>query len=248
MLKYLKSAFLVRQRIPLLGAVPINLMLLAIIALMGLVHPAFWLLGAAAEVALLWALVGNARFRKLVDASAVEVEAEQQPIQLELNPAAQSQLAALQEVLLRIETDYAKFSPSDPTARENMRNLRELEQCYLQLLQARQHLDADRKLETVKLQLAELDQALANPALAPALRTSKQATRDLLERRLAAIDQRQATRSEIESDLARIEAQVHLAADAASVHAKPATLSFDLDFASRMIAHPELYDGPRPSE
>ncbi len=253
MLRYLQQAFLVKQRIPLLGAVPINFLLLAATAVLGLAHPAFWLLGLGAEVALLWALVGNRRFRNLVDAEALQstqaaTDDAHEALETQLEPPAQQQLTTLRATLNRIEADYDKFAPSDPTAQENLRNLQELEGCYLKLLLARQHLDSNAQPEAILQQLAELEQALAAPKLPPALRASKEATRSLLQRRLTALEQRSATRAEIESDLTRIEAQVHLAADAAAVHAKPASLTFDLDFASRMITHPELYGGPPSTE
>jgi hypothetical protein len=252
MLRYLRAAFLVRQRVPLLGDVPVNLLLLAATAVLGLAHPAFWLLGVAAEIALLWSLVGNRRYRKLVDAAALQSKQKgdasaRQEIEPKLEPTRQSQLANLRQSLARIEQDYANFSPDDPTAAENLRNLRELETCYFKLLLAQQHLSSEHKAEStaaIAQQLAELQQTLTTQNLPSTLRSSQEATRDLLQRRLAARQKHATSLSEISSDLTRIEAQVSLAADAAAVHAKPDSLSFDLDFASSMIALPELYQQP----
>ena len=63
---YLKAAFKQPYRIGLMGRMPLNQMGLFAFALLGLVNPGFWFLGAAAEVGYLAILSSNSRFQKMV--------------------------------------------------------------------------------------------------------------------------------------------------------------------------------------
>ena len=67
MFRYLSAAFVARPRIPGLGQVPVNLIGLAGAGILGLANPAFWFLGLGLEVAYLFGLASNRRFRDIVD-------------------------------------------------------------------------------------------------------------------------------------------------------------------------------------
>ena len=73
-LDYVKAAF--HRRVPVagLGAMPVNYMGLAAFAVLGLLNPGFWLLGAAAELTYLLGVSSNPRFQKLIDAERTAVE------------------------------------------------------------------------------------------------------------------------------------------------------------------------------
>ena len=77
---------------------------------------------------------------------------------------------------------------------------------------------------------------------ASSLTESKKATLQLLQKRRAVFAKRSESLEEIDADLARIEAQYALAADAAAIRAKPDEARLDLDLASRMMAAPEYLD------
>ena len=63
---YLKEAFHRRVKVPLLGQLPVNYMALGAFAVLGLANPGFWFLGAAGEVAYLFATASSSRFQKLI--------------------------------------------------------------------------------------------------------------------------------------------------------------------------------------
>src|SRR5262245_38646216 len=63
---YLKAAFLRKTRVPGLGGLPTNLMVLGVFGVLGLANPGFWLLGAAGEVLYLTLKSSSARFQKLI--------------------------------------------------------------------------------------------------------------------------------------------------------------------------------------
>jgi len=71
---YVKRAFFVRPHVKGLGEVPVNVLAVGGIAVLGLANPGFWLLGASAEVAYLYLVSHDERFRKWVQA----MEAAQQ--------------------------------------------------------------------------------------------------------------------------------------------------------------------------
>jgi hypothetical protein len=64
--RYLKAAFFVRVGVPALGRVPINALAAGGFLILGFGHPGFWLLGLAAEAAIVPSLAFNKRFQKIV--------------------------------------------------------------------------------------------------------------------------------------------------------------------------------------
>ncbi len=65
---YVKRAFFVKPHIKGLGEVPVNVLAVGGIAVLGLANPGFWLLGASVEVAYLYLVSHDERFRKWVQA------------------------------------------------------------------------------------------------------------------------------------------------------------------------------------
>ena len=249
MLRYLKAAFLVREPISFLGDVPVNVAGVVAMAVLGLGHPAFWLLGLFGETAYLWATVANPRFRRLVDAldlqsgmgSATEAR---DGLSRQLDATHTDRFAALQAQFTEVQSAYSDFAAELDTAAGNLRQLRELEWLYLKLLLAHQHLlrprskaDEESLLQEVEKLRAELESA----QLSSALRSSKEATLELLHKRLAAARQRKQTFAEIEGDLERIEAQFLLAVESAAIRARPEDLQLNLELASSLITIPEFF-------
>ena len=62
MWRYLKAAFLARPHLPGLGDVPVNILLAGGFAIVGIIHPAFWLLGLGVVGTLCLALATSPRF------------------------------------------------------------------------------------------------------------------------------------------------------------------------------------------
>jgi hypothetical protein len=247
MLRYLQAAFWVRERIPLLGDLPVNVLLLAALLTLGFGHPAFWLIALGAEVGFLAIMVSNERFRRAVDALTWtaqndSITAQRQQLISRLAPSHRQRLTALQSQRDRTQHYYQQFQDSDPTAADNLHHMAQLEWCFLKLLTAQQHLSEAAALTTEPLLLAEiahLEAELADATLRTAVRGSKQATLDLTTKRHAALQRRGEALAEIDSDLQRIEAQFDLAAESAVIRAKPSDVSFDIDLTSHLISTPE---------
>lgn len=250
MLRYLTAAFMVRERVPLLGAVPVNVLAVSAFGVLGFGHPAFWLLGILGETAFIWAMTASPRFRKLVDAHECEATAANSEKQLvamsgRLNEENLARRAALRRELGAVEHAYGQFAPNDPTARENLNSLRQLESAFVKLLAARQHITEtnDRTDGTgIEGDLAQIEKELLANQLSATARASKEATLELLRKRLNATQRRAETLAEIESDLERIEAQFSLAVESSAIRAKPEELHVDVDLTSRMITTTEIVD------
>ncbi|HSJ04558.1 MAG: hypothetical protein ACAI34_05330 [Verrucomicrobium sp.] len=258
MLRYLKAAFWVRERIPLLGDVPVNALCAGAFAVLGLGHPAFWLLGILGETAFLWSMSASLRFRRLVDAvesydRQEDVHAERQALAEKLIPSLREKWDALLSQYSQVEQAYASQSGGamDAIAQGNLENLKELTWVYLKLLVAQQHLqsvvvaaNSRSSAESITREISEMEAELASAQLPPTVRASKEATLELLHQRLKAARHRTQTLAEIESDQERIETQFQLAVDSAAMHAKPADLRLDLELASQLIITPD-YFGPQ---
>ena len=61
---YVKAALRFKPKIRFLGGMPFNYLGLAAFGVLGIVSPAFWFLGAAAEVSYLALLSSNPRFQR----------------------------------------------------------------------------------------------------------------------------------------------------------------------------------------
>lgn len=67
MLKYFKSAFWVRQPVPLLGDLPVHVLALVPFVVLGLLHPGFWLMGLGLGAGFLTMLAMSPRFQRITD-------------------------------------------------------------------------------------------------------------------------------------------------------------------------------------
>ena len=131
--------------------------------------------------------------------------------------------------------------------------IQRLEWVYLKLLVARSTLDSGANAETEKtlrLRIGDLeaslhvpdDQRAANRVHAfgqklpnsEALRQSKSATLEILKGRLANIRRREQSLAEIDSDLTRIEEQVDLMIENATIQNQPQTIGTDIELATNL--------------
>jgi hypothetical protein len=242
MLRYLKAAFFVGVDVPALGRVPANILALGAIAIFGFVQPAFWFLGMGLETAFLFALASNARFRKVVDAQELQVsendmEAKRQALVNELPADSQKRLASLVRQCDKVLGVYRNLQAEDFVIGTNQEALRRLQWLYLKLLVGRCHLaatheGADRDLMQ---KIADLEADLKDGEETEALRESKTATLNILKKRLANLRRKDITLQEIDSDLTRIENQVDLILENATIQGKPQTISTDIDLASDLV-------------
>ncbi|HEY0781409.1 MAG TPA: hypothetical protein VGE98_03065, partial [Thermoanaerobaculia bacterium] len=218
MREYLKQAFWLGPVLPGLGRVPVNAVGLAGLAILGFGHPAFWLLAAGLEAGYLALVATNPRFQRAIDArrnAARNELADQGRDELikKLDPAARRRLSALEDKCARV-LQISRDAQAEEMAIESSRDaLSRLTWIYLKLLVARYHLESSRVQageSDLRNQIDQLTASLQSTTSSAALRGSQQATLGILEQRRQNLERCQQTLQEVDSDLARIEAQVDL--------------------------------------
>jgi len=250
--RYLKAAFWVGVDVPALGRVPVNLLGVLGVAILGVAEPALWLLGAGLETTFLFGLAFNHRFQKVVDASHLEIregDAEQKRKNLINQLPVESQRRVLE---LERTCDHVleiHRQADDLAVDTNREALNRLEWVYLKLLVAHHNLISMGARESeaqLAKKVADLEAELRNPVESEALRHSRSATLTILKERLANVRRRQESLAEIDSDLTRIEAQVQLIVENASMQGKPQTISTDIELASNLFTS-NLFGDSQPA-
>lgn len=243
MWRYIKAAFLVRVDVPTLGHVPLNALAVAGIGILGVANPAFWLLGAAAEAALVSSLAFNRRFQKIVDAQQLQigngdVERKRAALVSTLPPMSRERLSQLSGKCDKVLDVYRNSENGEFVLDANSDALRKLQWLYLKLLIADYNLrshsttDDERSLEQ---KIESLQKDLSDSEDSESLRQSKSSTLSILKKRLALWRRREQSLDEIASDLTRIEAQVDLLLENATMQGKPQAVSTEIELASDLV-------------
>jgi hypothetical protein len=239
LLRYLKAAFWIREPLPLLGAVPINVLAVLLFAIVGFLHPAFWLIGIAGEAVFLTTLAFSGRFRKLVDALKIKPLSQRltdlrEQLLPTLTTAGRERHAQLQELYSTVKRSYEEFQKGDPVADDNLQSLQELAICHLRLLQGQKKLRDAPSADLAQLQeeAAVLQTQLASK---PNSSESVKATLELTKQRMETAQLKDQHLNDVEGDLRRIEAQFHLVAESAALRAKPSEVSCEVAFVSQFI-------------
>ncbi len=242
MWRYFKSAFFVTVNAPGLGRVPVNFLAVAAFVLLGLLHPAFWLLGLAFEAALIPGLAFNPRFQKLVQAQSLgtsDENADQQRNALVklLEAGAQRRLWGMATKCNQVLQVYRSQQAEDYMLQTNEHALKNLEWVYLKLLVARHHLlsPSNETEQSLEKKIVDLDKDIQDGEETESLMQSKVATLDILKQRLKTMRKKRQTLAEIEVDLIRIDNQVDLILENATVQGKPQTISADIELASDLF-------------
>ena len=250
MLRYLKEAFWLRVPTPLLGALPVNALACAGVGILGFAEHGLWLLGVGLEAAYLFGLATNPRFQRVIAArdlvgQRAAVDRSHGELLAQLPPESRARLGRLETKVARVGNLLRADPDKDLLAESTLDALGKLAAVHARLLLAERHLHAARN-ETdpaaLARQAAALERELAasldtHPALSPTLVESKQATLDILRRRLANAQTRDRSLAEVASDLARIEAQVDLALEEASLHGtRPANAGGHLNLLDDILA------------
>ena len=92
-----------------------------------------------------------------------------------------------------------------------------------------------KRVEELEKKIHELESDLREGEESESLRQSKTATLTILKKRQATMRKKQQTLEEIESDLTRIDNQVDLILENATVQGKPQTISADIELASDLL-------------
>lgn len=234
---YLKEAFHLKVRLPLLGHMPMNKMLLAVFAVGGLAHPAIWFLGLAYETAYLTFLPGNARFQKVVDGrKLLEEQArtvrKQVEIFSELDRASQERYQRLQMVcsdILRAVDHLPGRMGGDELKAGGMAPLLQI---FLRLLHSRvkiQDILARTDEDEIRRNIADLEGKLKGAAEGTPMHRSLKGSLEIQGRRLDNLVRAGENLKVSESELDRIENQMNLVREEMAVNSDPALISTRLD-------------------
>jgi hypothetical protein len=243
MWRYLSAAFMVRVRVPAIGAVPVNLLGAIAFATLGVVNPGFWFLGAGVEAAVLTSLAFNRRFQNLTDSLARrqaggEIEQKRAALAGSLPPASRDRLRTLSSRCSRVLELYEAASADAFVLASNREALSNLEWIFLKLLVAdanlRSHTAADSDA-TLTRRIGELEADLRGRPETEVLRQSKASTLSLLQQRLALWRRRGQSLEEIASDLSRVEAQVDLLLENAALEGRPNTINLEIELATDLV-------------
>jgi hypothetical protein len=254
--RYLKEAFWFRPSMSGVGRVPWNALALGGAAVLGIGEPAVWLAALGAETLYLYLLASNPRFQKVVDAMELErVRGEVSTVDPTetLSAPLKARVAALEEKITRVEKLYRQSEAEDYLADTNLEALRKLVSIYARLLVARRNIEAmgdPAAMAAVRAQIARLREELAQGVgNNTALRESKEATLRLCTQRLQNYERRDQSLAEIESDLTRIETQIDLALEDASLRGRPSAITSNIDLVSHLlIEDPETWTASTSAE
>lgn len=241
MLKYVQAAFWARPRIAGLGDVPLLAVGAGAFLLLGLIHPAIWLLGVGVIGGLTFGLASSPRFRTAIDAAegnrrkptvgAAELEAQ-------LDRDSRRALDELCDKCQAVLTLYREQGADDAGIRTTAEALDKLRTLSVRLLHQKQRLlDASAGSQAVRIRasIEAAERELRSDGLTESVRNSRTATLELLRKRLSVAEQREVAISEITSDLQRIRTQIELALDEAALRSKPVAVSTRIELASQML-------------
>jgi hypothetical protein len=208
----------------------------ALFAMLGILNPGLWLIGAGLELAYLLSLVTNERFRRLVERDLRAAAIDDQGGRVEarvraLSAAGQKRFRQLEE---RCDAVLSADRPDDhaETVEHREDALGRLLDVYLQLLAARDTAarvlaEADR---SIPARLSEVRTRLADSAvLAEDLRKSLEAQEELLRGRVESHQRVQERIEYIDSELARVEQQVELLREQSILDAESTQMTSRID-------------------
>lgn len=247
MLRYLKAAFLLPVRVPVFGWIPLNVVFLVSMLIIGERFRALWPIGAAIEIAYLMVLSTNRRFQNVVDAELraadlADPARQRKRVLAAVSPEIRKRYEAVVSRCDRALSTAAAQGAEEFTLQSHRDALDRISLSYLRLLLAQETIRAASTTQGVaelRQQIQSLSDALAASEMSESVRRSKQATLDILVRRVELADRRATALEEIAAELTRVEAQVDLAVENASLSAKPTTIAGEIPFASSWL-DPEL--------
>ena len=251
MLRYLNPAFWAGPRIWGLGRIPWNALAVTAAVAFGFGEHSIWFAGLGAETLYLLALASNPRFQNYVDRRGlVRIEednaASRDAMLKTLSPITVNKYRALEKKVADIERLYRLADTDDYLFDNNIDALKSLMLTYLRLFAAQRSLfavgSADEK--QVRVQIESIENALQEAGGSDTLRRSREATLALLQQRLRNLDRREESLAEIASDLTRIETQIDLALEEATMKGKPQALSSHLEFVSQLFLEAPPASGP----
>lgn len=243
MLRYLNEAFWARPQLAGLGRIPWNALLVGGAIVLGFGMPAIWLAAAGAETLYLYAIATNGRFQNWVDAKDLERlhagdDDSSRKLVASLPDAQRRRLAEIEDKCQKIEKVYHESQNEDYLYESNRDALQKLTTMFARLLVAQRNmqvLDVTSRESDLRSQIASIEKELTATTMSDALRESKKATQTILKQRLRNLQRRGESLAEIDSDLTRIEQQIDLAVEDASLKGRPTAISANIDLVSHLL-------------
>lgn len=241
---YIRAAFNAK---PIGMFVAPNHLALACVGLLGaLVNPGFLVLGAGLELAYLYSLASNRRFRNYIDGCALQSqrqdwETSRKTLLLQLQPEEESLYHQLER---RCKSILSKQGMRDSDLlMEQNEGLSRLLWIYLRLLTARRSIlrmleegsAAGNDRKNLQNRLDKLDERTKDPNLNLELRKSLTGQQDILRQRLAKRDEAEEKLTYLDAELTRIREQVELIREQATLTTDPATVSRRIDEVSASL-------------
>jgi hypothetical protein len=234
-LSYIWAAFNAR---PFGMPIPPNWFGLAAIGLLGaFVSPGFLLLGAGLEIAYLMGMSGNQRFRNVVDASALQKQQVEDPVDRRyrefLDKLSLSEQRRHQQVEARAREVLVTLKAS-PMMSTHADSLEQLVWLHLRLLAARQAIArVVQTAQSERAQLAAQEEQIRNRLKSDGIGAE---LRRSLEQQVAVIDQRQEAHTNadnrlehVEAELSRIDQQIALIREQALLATDEGSIGSSLD-------------------
>ena len=226
--RYVARAFVLRPRGMFF---PPNFALLGAFALLGVVNPGLWLIGAGVEVAYLLAVVSNARFRAAVDRDESGVVDSDRAVEQRLTTLSAASRRRYEELVERCQSviDAGREGDHPETIAHRSDVLGTLLGVALSLLDRKDALEALlSENDDFAEKIEALDRRLQTD-LTDDLRRSLEAQRGIIAERLAGRKAAQDRVEAIDSELARIEQQADLLREQTVLDADPARLGERID-------------------
>ena len=245
MLKYFFPAIFARPNLPVVGRVPVNFLGMLGFGILGMVLSPFFLIGLGVQLLFTGGLASDSRFQLYVDSernaantesSVGGLEEKRQALVRELSYPYKVRLAEMERKQRQAESLYKRNNTSVSVVEVNIEALRRLAWVYLKLLVARNRLETAGNVsdESLRTQAEALEKEAATAASENA-KKSKLETAGILRSRRANIAKKAQYLEEIDSDLQRVEAQIDLATENASLKGQSDAISATLDLSSRLM-------------
>ena len=138
---YVKAAFNLRVRMPGLGHMPLNKLLLAAFGILGVGHPGFWFLGMGYETAYILFLTGSERFQRVAQGRALEESRlgwnrNVRDVLSKLDPESQTRYNQLLVLCWQIEHSGQKASLLSSVHEFKIEGLNQLLRIFIRLLES----------------------------------------------------------------------------------------------------------------
>lgn len=234
---YVKAAFNWKTRLPVLGPMPCNKLLLAGFAILGFGHPGFWLLGAAWEAFWLLFLPGNPRFQTLVRGMQLTQTAQtwsnrEQDLLGTLDRSAQYRYAQLADRCRRIASPEGGASVAASMEELKAGDLKTLLWIFLNLLvsQKKIHEVLERtSREDLAQEITGINKNMEKETEGSPVWRSLKGILEIQQRRLDNVTKFNESLKVTEAELYRIEKQICLIQEEVAVSRDPELLSARLD-------------------